>query len=79
LESIESGSEFSKLTLNNFLKKKQEFQSVNMMIQMEFCTGESLEKYLSDRNKKQGKNAFKKHKDDEDALIDREYNFQIFS
>ena len=50
-----------------------------MMIQMEFCTGESLEKYLSDRNKKPGKNAFKKTKDDEDALIDREYNFQIFS
>ena len=38
---------------------------------MEFCTGESLEKYLSDRNKKPGKNEFKKSKEDEDCLIDR--------
>jgi len=38
---------------------------------MEFCTGESLEKYLSDRNQKEGKNSFKKSKNDEENLIDR--------
>ena len=43
------------------------------MIQMEYCTGESLEKYLQDRNKQQGNNDFKVNNDN--GLIDRQYNF----
>lgn len=35
-------SQFSKITLNKFLKKKKEYLSVNMMIQMEYCSGQSL-------------------------------------
>ena len=38
--------------MNNFLKEKKEFHSVNIMIQMEYCSGKSLEKYLQLRNSK---------------------------
>jgi hypothetical protein len=66
---------FSKVTLNNFLRKNQRFQSVNMMIQMEYCAGESLEKYLAKRNKEKGsgfKNAI-------GGVIDRRKNLEIFA
>ena len=42
---------------------------------MEFCSGESLEKYLKTRNNKQGVNKFKVSEDDQQNLIDRKYNF----
>lgn len=40
--------------MNNFLKEDQEFHSVNIMIQMEYCSGQSLEKFLQARNRKEG-------------------------
>lgn len=43
-------SRLSQVTLNSFLKGNQAFHSVNIMIQMEYCSGESLEKYLRKRN-----------------------------
>lgn len=48
-EEIEE-SRFSQITLNEFLRKNKEFYSVNIMLQMEYCSGESLEKFLRKRN-----------------------------
>ena len=49
-ESFEENSRFSKLTLNKFLKSKQDYHTLNIMIQMEYCSGFSLEKFLKQRN-----------------------------
>lgn len=53
-------------TLNVFLKKQQQFQSVNVMIQMEFCSGHTLQDYLDSRNTSK-------------STIDRNYNYKVFS
>jgi hypothetical protein len=63
--------------MNNFLKEDQEFHSVNIMIQMEYCSGQSLEKFLQARNG-QGTCDFVSPQKDK-GVIDRRQNLLIFT
>lgn len=78
LDSDESDEEefsnFSQLTLNNFLKKKMDYQSVNMMIQIEYCSGSTLKDFLAKRNEKPGFGFLS-----QDGVIDRSENLAIFT
>jgi hypothetical protein len=49
-EFSKGSSEFSMITINSYLDKGHDFYSVNMMIQMEYCSGQSLENFLKKRN-----------------------------
>lgn len=63
--------------MNNFLKEDQEFHSVNIMIQMEYCSGQSLEKFLHARNTKEGCDFVSPERDH--GVIDRRQNLLIFT
>lgn len=65
-EEQSSAVDFSIETLNNFLRQGQEYMSVNMMIQMEYCAGQTLRDFLDNRNRGQG------------AVVDRAQSFKIF-
>lgn len=67
-------SDFSKYTLNNYLKNGIKYYTVNLMIQMDFCNADTLQGYLNDRNIKTGNGFVSKST----GVIDREYNNKIF-
>ena len=64
-------------SINHYLRKKQDFQSVNIMIQMEYCKGQSLDSYLQKRNKSREVGFWDSRK--RTGLIDRAQNLAIFS
>ena len=63
--------------MNGFLKDNQEYHSVNIMIQMEYCSGQSLEKFIQERNMKEGKGFVTADKNQ--GVIDRKQNLLIFT
>ena len=60
MEGYSNGSIY---TINNYLEKRERYISLNLMIQTEFCSGQTLKNYIEKRMKN----------------IDRKMNFQIFS
>ena len=68
----------ARFSINHYMRKKQPFQSVNIMIQMEYCKGQSLEKYLRHRNRSSEEGGFW-DKATKTGLIDRRQNLSIFS
>lgn len=68
---------FSQATLNHFLEADKECHSVNIMIQMEYCSGQSLEKFLQARNTKEGHGFVSAGRDR--GVINRRQNLLIFT
>jgi hypothetical protein len=50
LSEISGTSEFSKQTVNEYIQAGREYFALNLMIQMEYCTDQTLQEYLEARN-----------------------------